>query len=133
METIDVANLEAREEAKEEIDPVYIQEAKEELAYFRSEEQVSPLSAAAAGIQERVSNATPRSMARSQAERTKYKDLFAAHSRSNPAVEQAEDQVGGTDNNVILNVVHQNDRYGEPENEAINLLDQQFNRLSDQI
>ena len=87
-----------------------------------------------AGIyQDRASNATPRSMARSHGDRQRFKDLFVAPNRSNPVIEQAEDQVGGTDSNVILNVVQQNDRYGEPENEAINLLDQQFNRLSDQL
>jgi hypothetical protein len=83
--------------------------------------------AAAGSPQDRVSNATPRS----HNDRSKFKDLFSVQNRSNPVVEQAVDQVGGTNSNVIVNVVQQNDRYGDSDNLAVNLLESQFNSLSD--
>jgi len=69
VEVTGAVKLEGREEVKEEIDPVYIQESKEEPADHRSAELGSNMAVPAGIYQDRASNATPRSMARSHGDR----------------------------------------------------------------
>ena len=73
---------------------------------------------------DRISNVSPRSNNKSPRDQAKFKDFFSVQTRVGHVVEQAGEQVGGIESDIIYNVVQQNDRYDRyAAKDGIDLLD----------